>query len=147
MTRPCLQPLDTVTPPAFVLPPAACDSHAHVFGPFERFPLADDRSYTPGEFPGDAFIAHLDRFGLTRGVLVTGSASGADNGAVLDALARHPERLRGVAVPRADTTDTELDAWHAAGVPGVRFNLFKLEGHAVYRNGSESTCSRRWHHG
>lgn len=135
MTRACLPPLDTFTPPVMALPAGACDSHAHVFGPYDRFPLAEDRSYTPAEYTGDAFIAHLDRFGLAHGVLVTGSASGTDNGAVLDALSRYPQRLRGVAVPQADTTDEELDRWHAAGIRGVRINLFKRDGHAVYRNG------------
>lgn len=135
MTRPCLPPHDAFAPVAFALPPGACDSHAHVFGPYARFPLAEDRSYTPAEYPGAAFIAHLDRLGLARGVLVTGSASGTDNGAVLEALAQYPERLRGIAVPRADTGDAELDRWHAAGIRGVRFNLFQRDGHAVYRNG------------
>jgi len=41
------------------------------------------------------------RLDLRRGVLVQGSAHGRDNSAMLDALARQPDRLRGVAV--ADT--------------------------------------------
>lgn len=135
MTRACFPPLSTFAPLAFALPRGACDSHAHVFGPYDRFPLADDRSYTPAEHPGEAFIAHLDRFGLERGVLVTGSACGTDNGAVLDALARYPQRLRGIAVPQVNTTDADLDRWHAAGIRGVRVNLFKKDGRAVYRNG------------
>src|ERR1700754_2857222 len=134
MTRPCLPALSAFAPLTFKLPAGACDSHAHVFGPYERYPLAGGRRYTPGEYPADAFIAHLDRLGLERGVLVTGSASGKDNGAVLEALQRHPQRLRGIAVPAADTTDEELDRWHAAGIRGVRVNLFKRDGHAVYRN-------------
>ena len=135
MTRPCLPPRDAFAHLAFALPSGACDSHAHVFGPYAQFPLAEDRSYTPAEHPGAAFIAHLDRLGLTRGVLVTGSASGTDNGAVLAALSQYPGRLRGIAVPQADTTDAELDRWHAAGIRGVRVNLFQRNGHAVYRNG------------
>ncbi len=135
MTRPCLPPLPDIAPPAFRAPPGACDSHAHVFGPFARYPLADDRSYTPAEHPAQAFVAHLDALGLTRGVLVTASASGTDNGVVLDALRQYPTRLRGIAVPAADTSDAQLDAWHDAGVRGVRFNLYQLAGHAVYRNG------------
>ncbi|MES2188153.1 MAG: amidohydrolase family protein [Pseudomonadota bacterium] len=135
MTRPCLPALADPAPVGFTLPPGACDSHAHVFGPYDRFPLAEDRSYTPDEYPGDSFIAHLDQLGLARGVLVTGSASGTDNGSVLAALQQYPERLRGVAVPSPDTTDADLDRWHAAGVRGVRANLFRHEGKAVYRNG------------
>jgi len=135
MPRACLPALDTFAPLAFALPAGACDSHAHVFGPFDRFPLAEDRSYTPPEYPGDAFIAHLDRLGLARGVLVTASASGT-NGAVLEALARYPQRLRGIAVPRPGTTDAELDRWHAAGIRGVRIHIHPLGGQAVYRGGA-----------
>lgn len=138
MTRPCLPVLDTITPPAFKAPLGACDSHAHVFGPYSRFPLAEDRSYSPAEYPAEAFIAHLDQLGLARGVLVTASASGTGvgNAVVIDALRQYPTRLRGVAVPAADTSDAELDAWHDAGVRGARFNLYQMDGHAVYRNGA-----------
>ena len=136
MTRPCLDPLAGFAPLAFAMPAGACDSHAHVFGPYGRYPLADDRSYTPAEQGADDFLAHLDRLGLARGVLVTASAHGDDNGPVLDALRAHPQRLRGVAVVRAGVSDAELDALSAAGVRGARFNLFRRDGHAVYRNGA-----------
>jgi 2-pyrone-4,6-dicarboxylate lactonase len=154
MTRVCLPALATITPLAFALPRGACDSHAHVFGPFDQFPLAEDRSYTPAEYPPEAFIAHLDQIGCERGVLVTGSASGKDNGAVVAALERYPQRLRGVVVPAMDTSEAELDRWHAAGVRGVRANLFKRDGHAVYRNGiglevlealAPRLAARGWH--
>lgn len=154
MTRPCLPPLADCAAPAFRAPAGACDCHAHVFGPFARHPLADERSYTPAEFAGDAFVAHLDQLGLTRGVLVTGSVCGTDNGAVLEALHRYPERLRGVAVPAAGTTEAELDHWHAAGVRAVRVNLYRVDGHAVYRNGvglevleelAPRIAARGWH--
>jgi predicted TIM-barrel fold metal-dependent hydrolase len=135
MTRACLPPLDHAEPLREALPRGACDSHAHVFGPYERFPLEDDRSYTPPANPVERFIAHLDRFDLARGVLVTASASGKDNRVVIDALQRHPQRLRGIVVAAPEVGDAELDAWHAAGVRGVRANLFRRDGHAVYRNG------------
>jgi len=135
MTRACLPPYAEITAPRFVAPAGACDCHAHVFGPYASFPLAEDRSYTPPENGAERFIAHLDRLGLTRGVLVTASAQGDDNGNVLAALRAYPERLRAVAVVRAEISDAELDALTAAGVRGARFNLFKHEGKAVYRNG------------
>lgn len=135
MTRPCLPPIQLSSALQFQAPSGACDCHAHVFGPFARHPLAEDRSYTPTEFDGASFIAHLDELGLTRGVLVTGSACGTDNGAVLEALSAYPDRLRGVAVATEQVSDQELDRWQAAGVRGVRANLYQLDGHQVYRNG------------
>jgi 2-pyrone-4,6-dicarboxylate lactonase len=155
MTRSCLPPLAAITKLLFRAPPGACDSHAHVFGPFVRHPLAADRSYTPAEFDADSFIQHLDQLGLSRGVLVTGSASGTDNGSVMEALQRFPERLRGVVVPSPDgVTDSQLDAWHAAGVRAVRANLYRVDGQAVYRNGvglevlealAPRLATRGWH--
>jgi 2-pyrone-4,6-dicarboxylate lactonase len=135
MTRPCLPPRPLGEAPQFTPPPGACDCHNHTFGPYDRFPLAEDRSYTPAQFDGAAYLAHLDELGLTRGVLVTGSASGTDNGSILAAIAQAPGRLRGVAVPDPEVTDAELARWHAGGIRGVRANLFRIDGKAVYRNG------------
>lgn len=136
MTKACLPAFKEVTAVDFQMPPGACDAHAHVFGPYDQYPLADDRSYTPDEYPASDFIRHLDQLNLDRGVLVTGSACGADNGSVLHALAQYPDRLRGVIVPSLDITEAELDQWTEAGVRGVRINLYKLNGQAVYRNGA-----------
>lgn len=136
MTKPCLPARDQTTAVDFTMPPGACDSHAHVFGPFERYPLAEDRSYTPREYVGSQFIRHLDDLHLDRGVLVTASAYGADNRSVLEALAEFPDRLRGIIVPSPDLTERQLDDWSEAGVRGVRVNLYKLDGQSVYRNGA-----------
>jgi predicted TIM-barrel fold metal-dependent hydrolase len=135
MTKPCLPPVATPSPVRFSVPAHACDSHAHVFGPYSQFPLDDDRSYTPVENGAEKFIAHLDGLGFERGVLVTASAQGNDNRNVLAALAAYPERLRAVSVIRSDISDRELDDLAALGVRGARFNLFQRDGHAVYRNG------------
>src|SRR5262249_57305610 len=87
----CLPPRD-VTRPKVSPPPNACDTHAHVFGPADRFPYAEDRSYTPPDAPLEKYLGMLDAVGFARGVLVQGSAHGRDNSAMLDALARQPER-------------------------------------------------------
>ncbi|MGT2488984.1 amidohydrolase family protein [Methylobacterium oryzae CBMB20] len=134
MSRDCLAPR-TPEPPGFAVPEGACDSHTHVFGPYARYPLAEDRSYTPPENDGAALLRQLDALGLARCVIVTASAYGADNRAMLDALALAPDRLRGVAVLSEEVTEPELDALTAAGVRGVRVNLFRRDGHQVYRNG------------
>jgi 2-pyrone-4,6-dicarboxylate lactonase len=125
------EPTRPNTPP----PPGACDTHAHVFGPAAQFPYADDRSYTPPDAPLQKYLTMLDTVGFARGVLVQGSAHGRDNAAMLDALARHPDRLRGVAVADADVSPAELRRWHAGGVRGLRFNHFFRGGALHYRGG------------
>jgi 2-pyrone-4,6-dicarboxylate lactonase len=125
------EPTRPKTPP----PAGACDTHAHVFGPAAQFPYADDRSYTPPDAPIEKYLAMLDTVGFARGVLVQGSAHGRDNAAMLDALARHPDRLRGVAVADADTAPAQLRRWNAAGVRGLRFNHFFRDGALHYRGG------------
>ncbi len=97
-----------VSRPKVPPPPDACDTHAHVFGPEERFPYAEDRSYTPPDAPLEKYLGMLDAIGFARGVLVQGSAHGRDNSAMLDALSRRPDRLRGVAVADADIAPATL---------------------------------------
>src|SRR4029078_7301004 len=91
----CPAPLEPVRP-KIPTPPGACDTHAHVFGPATRFPYAETPRYTPRDAPRDKALHMLDTLGFARGGLVQGSAHGRDNSAMLDALARHPRRLRGV---------------------------------------------------
>jgi predicted TIM-barrel fold metal-dependent hydrolase len=129
-------------PPAIALPPKACDTHAHVFGPAAQFPYAADRSYTPPDAPLAKYLAMLDTLGFARGVLVQGSAHGADNSAMLDALARTSARLRGVAVADEHVPPAELRRWHALGVRGLRFNHFFQDGQLHYRGGVPLAAAR-----
>ena len=130
------------SPPRVPLPPKACDTHAHVFGPAARFPYAADRSYTPPDAPLAKYLGMLDTLGFARGVLVQGSAHGSDNSAMLDALATHLERLRGVAVADQDVPPAELRRWHALGVRGLRFNHFFQGGQLHYRGGVPLSAAR-----
>ncbi len=131
---PCPPPRPVTRPK--VRPPAnACDTHAHVFGPADRFPYADDRSYTPPDAPFAKYLAMLDTMGFARGVLVQGSAHGRDNSAMLDALEREGARLRGVAVADTGVSPSDLHAWHELGVRGLRFNHFFRDGQLHYRGG------------
>jgi predicted TIM-barrel fold metal-dependent hydrolase len=88
------------------------------------------------------YLAMLDTLGLARGVLVQGSAHGHDNAAMLDALSRAPERLRGVAVADADVPAADLRRWHALGVRGLRFNHFFRGGQLHYRGGVPLEAAR-----
>ena len=138
---PCLPPRE-VTRPKIPPPPNASDTHAHVFGPAERFAYAEDRSYTPPDAPLEKYLGMLDAIGFARGVLVQGSAHGRDNSAMLDALRRQPERLRGVAVADADVTAATLREWHRLGVRGLRFNHFFRGGQLHYRGGVPLEAAR-----
>jgi len=139
---PCLPPRE-VTRPKVPPPPNACDTHAHVFGPADRFPYADDRSYTPPDAPLAKYLGMLDAIGFARGVLVQGSAHGHDNSAMLDALKRRSDRLRGVAVADENVTPQTLREWNKTGVRGLRFNHFFRGGQLHYRGGVPLTVAEK----
>jgi predicted TIM-barrel fold metal-dependent hydrolase len=122
MTDDYLPPPEHATQPRRPPPPGAADCHAHIFGPFDRFPLMERRTYTPLELPGERFLKMLDEIGFTRGVLVQPSVYGTDCRAMLRSLALDPARLRGIAVISPEVTDSELAQMHAQGVRGARFS-------------------------
>lgn len=132
----CQGPDRNPRPPRFTPPPGATDTHAHVFGPSEKYPLTPDRSYTPPDSPFDEYMRLLATLGLDRGVIVQPSIYGTDNRATLDALRAAPDRLRGIAVVDADGPDAELEEMHRLGVRGVRFNL-------LYRGGVAYEAAER----
>ena len=102
----------------------AWDTHAHIFGPVDRFPFAPGRGYTPPPAPVEQYIALHDHLGIARGVIVQGNAHGFDNSVVLDALARFPNRFRGVAITDTRVAPATLREWHKLGMRGLRFHLF-----------------------
>lgn len=111
--------------PAFRPPDGAVDAHCHVFGPGDRFPFAPERKYTPCDASWEQLFALRDHLGFSRNVIVQATCHGADNRALVDALAHAQGRARGVATVRPDIAEEELQALHAAGVRGVRFNFVK----------------------
>ena len=119
----------SLTRPAVSVPPLACDVHAHVCGPNDRYPLIAARLYTPPEASPDDYRQMLAALGVTRGVLVQPSINGVDNRAMLDANARDPKRLCGVAALPFDVPVAEIERLHAAGVRGVRCNIVDLKRH------------------
>ncbi|MEJ1977969.1 MAG: amidohydrolase family protein [Acetobacteraceae bacterium] len=125
------------TPEAILqaLPQGACDCHAHIFGPSDRFPYAEGRGYTPPDAPVESYLALLDALGCDRGVVVQGNAHGYDNRAILDALSHAPQRLRGVAITDARATAANLRSWHEAGMRGLRFHIFHPDRQPGYVRG------------
>ena len=135
-TEPAIAPGFPVTPgwlafrpsptkPVFALPRGAVDAHCHVFGPGDRFPYAPERKYTPCDASREQLFALRDHLGFERNVIVQATCHGSDNRALVDALEHAEGRARGVATVKSTVTDRELEALHAAGVRGTRFNFVK----------------------
>jgi predicted TIM-barrel fold metal-dependent hydrolase len=120
---PCPAPDPYVEPAGFEVPAGACDTHAHVVSDDPSYPMVPGRSYTPPPASEAAYLRMLDATGMSRGVLVQISVYGTDNRYLLETLARHRERLRGVAVVEADVEDAVLLRMHETGIRGLRLNV------------------------
>lgn len=111
--------------PRFTPPPGAVDAHCHVFGPMADFPFSAKAKYLPEDAGPDMLFALRDRLGLSRNVIVQASCHGTDNAATLNAIAKSNGKARGIAVVDPAIGDAELEALHAGGIRGVRFNFLK----------------------
>ena len=111
--------------PRFKVPAGSVDAHCHVFGPGEQFPFAPERKYTPCDASKDQLFALRDHLGFARNVIVQATCHGADNRALVDAIAHSQGRARGVATVKRSISAAELQALHQGGVRGVRFNFVK----------------------
>lgn len=140
---------------AHAMPLWGCDCHVHVFGPFDRFPLARDRTYTPGPASIEELTSLLSRLGLKRVVIVQASPQGADNACLIDALqqinASGVMQARGVAVIDDHTSDAQLQDLRLAGVRGVRVNLESAGQHnpevarELMRDAARRVAPLGWH--
>lgn len=128
-------PVEQSSRPAVAPPRGACDCHAHIFGPSDRFPYTDGRGYTPPDAPLEAFLAMLDTIGCDRAVVVQGNAHGFDNRAILDAVARQPDRLRGICITDARVDANDLRRWHGLGIRGLRFHVHRPSDRPAYVRG------------
>jgi 2-pyrone-4,6-dicarboxylate lactonase len=143
----CFDPAPSV--PRFRPPPGAVDAHCHVFGPGDLFPYAPERKYTPCDAPKEKLWALRDHLGFSRNVIVQATCHGSDNRALVDALLHSGGRARGVATVKRSVSDAELQALHAAGVRGVRFNFVKRLVDALPKDGLREIAERiaplGWH--
>jgi len=145
----CLPPDPDTRRPAVVPPPLSCDVHCHVFGPKARFPYWEGRPYDPPEAPVENLMRMHDTLGFDRGVVVQSSIHGTDNGAMLYALEQGKGRYRGIANMDGSEPETQLEAMHAAGVRGVRFNFVPFLGGppdlAVFQRVLDRIAPLGWH--
>lgn len=111
--------------PDFVVPEGAVDAHCHVFGPGDQFPFAAERKYTPCDGSAAQLRALRDHLGFARNVIVQASCHGNDNRALVHALKQSNGLARGIATVKPDINQHDLEALHAVGVRGIRFNFVK----------------------
>lgn len=104
--------------PVHSVPSASCDCHGHIFPSREQYPTVNE---TMPFAPIEMYLAVHEKMGVNRGVLVQGGAYRHDNSAMLAALARFPDRLRGVALVAADISDAALESMRQSGVCALRF--------------------------
>ena len=135
--------------PAFLLPRGACDTHVHIWGPFDRFPLNKGAPYTPPERTRDDLVALHERLGIDRAVIVQTTVYKADNRAMLDGIAQSNGRWRGVALIDESFDDAAFRALHEGGVRGVRFGFVKHLGGvpdlALVRRTAARIAPMGWH--
>jgi len=105
------------------LPPGACDCHAHVFGPRDRYPLIANPGYLPAAAPHEHYVSMLRTLGCSRAVLVQPSPYGTDHSALLAAMQSRQLEWRAIALIDAGMSDEQLAALHDAGVCGIRLHL------------------------
>ena len=133
--------------PATDHPPPGWDCHVHVFD--GAAPVAPGH-YVPVHRPLREIEATAAAHGIGHLVLVQPSVYGFDNGVMRRALEASAGRHRGVAVLPPHVSDSELDALHACGVRGVRFNLVspaapQLDAGAALQALAPRLRERGWH--
>jgi len=110
-------------------PALSCDCHFHIFGPFNRYPMSEGRTYTPPEALVPAYLELAETVGLQRMVVVQASIYGTENAVTLDAISQFGlHRARGVAVIDDSFDEAALRRLHDQGIRGVRFNMVSGNG-------------------
>ncbi|MFJ3485458.1 amidohydrolase family protein [Pseudomonas sp. NPDC090202] len=102
-------------------PPGSVDCHMHLYD--DHYPSAPGATLLPPNASLEDYRQLQQRLHLKRMVIVTPSTYGTDNRVMLEGLRRANGDARGVAVVDGSIPNSELQALHAAGVRGIRFNL------------------------
>jgi len=144
-----IRAMNMMRKPAFSLPRGACDTHVHIWGPFDHFPVAKGAPYTPPERTRDDLVVLHERLGVDRAVIVQTTVYKSDNRAMLDGIARSGGRWRGVALIDEHFTDADFRTLHEGGVRGVRFGFVKHLGGvpdlALVRRTAARIAPMGWH--
>lgn len=121
--RPCPGP-GKPGAPAYRLPRNTCDTHVHVVGPFDCYPLVEKRVYTPPEATARDLENYLRISGIDRVIVVHVTVAGTTPDITLDAMAQIGESARGAVLPDETVSDEQIAAWHRAGIRAARVTGF-----------------------
>ena len=95
--------------PRLKAPAGACDTHFHIYE--ADIPLKPERRYTPVEAGLENYRRMAARLGLSRGVVVTGSAM-TSNQPSLDAIAAMGGAFKGLAIfPGGEVAAHRYEGW------------------------------------
>jgi 2-pyrone-4,6-dicarboxylate lactonase len=140
---------DTNTRPDFSLPLNTCDAHFHVFE--HGYPSVAKPHYTFPDGSLRQYVELCDYVGIDRMVLVQPSYYGTDNRLTIETLRKLGDRARGIVMIDEVISETELDAFHAAGVRGIRLDLFarahwaRPDIHRYIHQMQQRARQRGWH--
>ncbi|WP_199176751.1 amidohydrolase [Tenacibaculum sp. SG-28] len=97
------------------------DSHFHIINP--NYPLVPNNGYLPPVFTVQNYREKVQEFGVTGGVIVSGSFQQFEQQYLIDALHILGKSYFGVANIPMEMQERELEKLHAANIRAVRFNL------------------------
>ncbi|KAF2137191.1 uncharacterized protein K452DRAFT_362005 [Aplosporella prunicola CBS 121167] len=113
-----------------ILPEGSWDCHHHIFERLAaEFPYAPDRHLTPPPATVAKFLEFKQKVGVSNSVLTHGLSYGSDCsslGAFISRIGKSSTKGIGVIDPDF-VSDEELDILKAAGVCGIRVNLYKYK--------------------
>ena len=118
------------------------DAHVHIWSSDRRrYPFAAYSVVPPPDraAPVEQLLAHWDRAGIAGGVVIQPRVYGDDHRYVAEALARHPDRLRGVLLvdPVRHFDEATVRHTYALGFRGVRMVALG-QGSATWLSGAEA---------
>jgi len=133
--------------PELRMPPGACDTHVHLFGPSDKYAFASDSPYVSPATPPETLFALLDAVGLSTAVVVSPGGYGRNYAMLADVLAKYPDRLRGVALMPEDTPSAEFVRLDKLGVRGLRMISVERGGHLPHFNAEVAARAHEhgWH--
>lgn len=101
------------------------DGHFHIIDP--KFPLVENNGFVPEYYKTEEYRKELREMAVevVGGVVVSGSFQGHHQDYFSEALTELGENFVGITQLPINTSDQEIRRLDAAGIKGIRFNLYR----------------------